>query len=332
MAMRRGTAEAEKGSGKGSFHKVDFLKIEDGKYAAVRFLDDPDPIKDANGVEIDPIPYGLGGWITVASHTGSITRPAPDNYDGKWPGSMPSTCRNDSAVAPVVGAKSCYLCDHGRDSYGKDAKAVDRTWTLAILREEVYAGGKMVGLRDVIEEWEEEGKPMSGPKVVYVNFAWSNFFGPLAACITTIPGQESLLNRDIRITRKGTGTATKYHPTPYPPMPEIGRDDRPIEVNGQPFVLDLRIPEHAAVYKTFLPNLEEAVTERATDDYYAYFFDVGVPQPVREKKKDDDGKGGNAPASSGGAPAAPPDVLDNEPTADDLAAIASRIHGYGPKA
>lgn len=322
--LRRGQEAASESSGSTKFHKVDFLKIEgDGSYKAVRFLDDPDPVCDDHGSVIDPPPYGLGGWITVSSHAGAVTRPAPADYEGKWPSAMPAVCRNDRNI----GKGDCWLCANGKDSYGKDSKQVDRTWTLAVVREEVFSKGVMVGMRDKTVEIEEDGKKVVVPEIVYVNFSWYNFFGNMAALITTIPGQESLLNRDVRITRKGTDKNTDYKPSVYPALPEYDAEGNVIEVGGVPLLLDLRIPEHAAIYKPFIPDLEEAIIERASDDFYAYWFDTSKPQPVRGKKDD---KGGSTPAQ--GQATAPPEQVDNtanEPTQEDLADVQSRIMRYG---
>src|ERR1019366_536127 len=102
----------------------------------------------------------------------------------------------------------CFLC-------GVGAKRTKRTWALAVLREEVREGGKVIGYRDVKREvtfaatnadgTEGETSTTIEPAIVAINLAGGNFFGPVEA-VTSYYG--TALDRDFVIKRKGDGLDT----------------------------------------------------------------------------------------------------------------------------
>lgn len=294
-----GMEGAEKAAARTAFPRTDYLSIEDGKFVIIRFLTEHN------------------GLLTVHQHNNVPTRTAPSDYpkDRKWPQAMTGVCResiniNGDRVFPDF--PDCAICVKYRETGEKRLKPQPRSWALAIIREEIMREGKGVGLRDVMREVEIEGKKISQPKIDVLNFAHGNFWSGLST-ITSMHG--TWLSRDIRIGRKGTELDTTYSFAAYEAMGINGMAVSVEPTTTDNPVFDLREPEQMAKYMEFAPNLGELVTERASDDYFARFFDERVPQPKFD--------GGNDRSDEGGT-VKPQDEPDDE----QLAALAARVQGH----
>lgn len=285
--FRKGAeAAAEASKGGGNFAKTHFFGLEDGKQAILRFITD------------------AADWIVVDQHQMVPTKGKPDGYEGNWPEKMGSVCRKDEAFS----FGECYICEFVVD--GKKVKRPSaRTWALACEREEVIEDGKIVGLRDktreVTKKVDDKDVTTVEKSIVVVNMGYKNFFGVLQGFAGHYG---TVLDRDYIIQRKGAGTDTVYTIIPLDP----------IETDQGRF--DLRNPEFAKRYETDL-DLGEEVTSRASDEFYARFFDPRFSA---------DDKSGEV-KQTGAAPDAP--KVDNDMDAEKLAALASRVKGssYAPE-
>lgn len=284
-SFRKGAEAAQEATKGGAFARTEFFKLEDGKTTVLRFLTDADE------------------WIVVDQHQMVPTKPAPEGFSGNWPERMGSICRNDPAFRGVY--DECYICDHIVDGK-KVRKPSARSWALACLREEVVEDGKIVGLRDLTREVtlpEKDGQPeqtITEKAIVVVNMGYKNFFSVLQGFAGRYG---TILDRDYWVKRSGAGTDTTYQIVPLDP----------IEIDGKRF--DLREPEFMARYETSL-DIEEVVTERADDKFYARFFDPRVTVSDDDEVK-----------ATGDSP--PPPQSDIGP--EKMAALAERVKGYGTK-
>ena len=305
--FREGIDAAEEAGARKSFGRsYDYFSLDDGKSIDGRFISEARPVPSDSPV------YGrIRGWLTVKQHNQMPTRPAPSTLkEGqRWPKSMGGVCRHDKAFSSMY--TDCYVCDVYNVSSGKVNKPKDRTWGLFLVREAIIDKGVLVGMRDVIEEIEVTGedgqtKKITRPKILVVNQAWSTFWAHYS---THVDMHGTVLNRDFRIVRRGTELDTDYPPAAFDPMP--------LEGTNEP--LDFRNPAHLAAYdekygKDWIPDLGAIVADKASDEYYARFFDPTKPFPVREGEKSEDG-------------AAPQKPAVNEPSEAELAALAARVQG-----
>lgn len=269
--FRRGSAEAERAAEAqkaGSFQRVKFASLTPQQPTMiVRFLTD------------------YTDWITIAQHQNMRTRPAPQGYQGNWPAALPAICRLDKTpdgerVFPQFA--DCYGCLQGvNHNSGKAAKALDRTFALAIERvpEIDPTTGRVASVSDKmvpVNYKNEKGDVETRDEPSWLIFAqaWSNFWIQIDA-IGKIHG--TILDRDIVITRTGFGERdTDYKIASLDPvMLEGGRK------------LDHRDPEIVAYYAQFggFPDIGDLLLERASDEFYDRFFDVRHQQPVYESDK-----------------------------------------------
>ncbi|MFH8483129.1 hypothetical protein [Streptomyces sp. NPDC018055] len=256
-------AEKEASSGYGR-REAKFLSLRgDGEKAVVRLLTDHDD------------------WIYVLQHSFIPTKPAPQGAE-HWPKAMMSVCRKDEVFAGHY--TDCYLCDNKvKNSFGNSGSPYVRLWALAIEREVVYGDGTealggpahkdlIVGIRDKIDEIDEldaEGKPTGVkfryPRVLIINQPMKGFFSNLKALYGL---HNTICDRDYEITRDGTGKETNYRMAAIDPVADVAP--------GTP---------HWEQYQTALAereiNLDVIVAERATDAYYAKWFD-----PAKDVDKD----------------------------------------------
>ena len=292
MPFRQGAEAAEEAmKGLGSFSSRNpYFKLKDGEQCCVRFL------SEYKFDENNPPPFGA--WITVDMHGMVPTKGAPPDFKGdKWPKTMSPVCRHDVAFAGIY--DECYLCDIAKQSDGKPYRPSPKVWAMACLRELVYEGQQLVGIRDMTREItkkDEKGTETTETEkaFVLVNQGHKNFFNPLSgigAHFTT------LLDRDYIVKRKGAGqndTAYSF----------INLD--PIELeDGNRY--SLWVPEVAERYQPTL-SLSDEVAERASDEFYARFFDTRVVATSGE--------------SQGGQQPAPP---QQEASDGQLAAMRDRI-------
>ncbi len=285
MAFRTGAVAAQEASKSlgGNFTRAEYFQIkDDGGVAHLRFITDHD------------------SWITVDQHQNIKTKDKPKDFQGQsWPERMGAVCRHDQAFE----YGECYICDFLVDGSAVK-KPSPRQWALACLREEVIEDGQLVGLRDATrtvkkkkEGSKDEYEEVTEKAIVIVNMGWKNFFSTLQAYAGM---NGTVLDRDFAVRRSGKSTDTTYAIMPHDKIPD----------------LDLRNPEIAKKYESDL-DLEEVVADKASDDYYARFFDPRVTPSSSGGKVESTGQTAEV--------AKPSNDVDEEAK---LAAMANRVTGY----
>ncbi|MFD7835561.1 hypothetical protein [Streptomyces sp. NPDC059761] len=303
MSFRRGGSAAEEAekeanaSSGGGRRSADYFSLRnDTDSTVIRLLTDHDD------------------WIWVEQHSFVPTKAAPEGAEN-WPKSMTAVCRKDEAFAGHY--NDCYIDDKKlKNIFGKLASSRIRIWALAVERELVRGDGsealggpsmkdQVLGVRDKVDDIDEldaEGKPtgvkLHYPRIIIVNQPMKGFFANLKA-LHGLYG--TLCDRDFSVTREGTGTDTNYKIVPIDPLPDL----KP----GTPaWDKYLQAAQEREI------NLEAIVAEKASDAYYARFFD-----PSKHVDKDGNvtaapapGTGPvNIPAATGGtAQALPQDLRD----------------------
>jgi hypothetical protein len=302
--------EASKSLG-GKFAKVEFFNLEkDGDTCYLRMLTDSP------------------GWVFVKQHAGVPTKGAPQGYTGKWPVSMPATCRYDAGFGGYY--KDCYPCDHTEitDKWGNPLKPTVRVWALACLREEVFGDGseamggpemrgKRLGFKDAIREvaerdaeGKETGNTIKERRIIVVNMAMKNFFGGLQG-IFGIYG--TVCDRDYIVRRRGLGKDTDYDIMPMDVIEGIAPGTE-------------RWKQYEESIEQQNLNLKAIIADRASDDYFARFFDPSKAAPAQA---------GGTPAASGDAPQGAPVEQQQaastpEVSGDALAAMRDRVRSHVP--
>jgi len=292
-SFRKGAEEAREASKGAAFPKSHYFSLDGNPHspnnsAILRFLTDKDDL------------------IVVDQHNNIPTKGEPKDFEGSWPKAMSAVCRKDRAFEGMY--DDCFICDHIVD--GKKIKRPSgRSWALAVLREEVKEDGKIVGYRDAtreVAELDDKGKPTGETHmekaIVIVNMGYKNFFGILDGFGAHYG---TLLDRDYKIRRQGTETDTTYQIVPLDP----------IEVDDDGTIFDLRDPQFMARYDA--PDLVDLVAEKASDDFYARFFDTRVQAPSSK--------------SSDSTPDAP-ERPSTEASSERMTALAQRVKGFGPNA
>lgn len=311
--FRTGAEEAKAASKGASFARTEFLTLKDGEFAYIRLLTEGERI------------------ITVNQHQMVKTKGKPVGMEGNWPEKMSAICRYDVAFSGVF--PNCFICDQGLEvnpKTGKPKSPGARNWMLACVRDpvfiEVERGGKTIQVIDGYRNKKREvavvgtdGKPTGEniwePEVVVLNYGHKNFTSSLLGFGAHYG---TLLDRDYKVTREGEGTDTIYHIVPMDPI-EVDVLDEAGEPTGETEILDLREPKFMQRYgfedeDAAFAALCEIVEERASDGYYARFFDTRVTVA----------SDGAVSASTGPQVAAP----DNDTDDDRLAALKSRVKGY----
>src|ERR1043165_2670991 len=229
--------------------------------------------------------------------------------------------RNEGELVFPEFEGKCFICDEmtGNPS-SKNGKYYPslKLWARAIRRDEIigtaqmvqqglieeYDVNKVVGyqdrmieVQDTDEKGEKVGEPRKVPDVVVINMGMKNFFGALQACYEAYG---TGLDRDYKITRRGTELNTEYDIVPKEPIFEPNEKGKQVK-----FTL-----ENEAVRAPYLDvvDLEAVITEQASDRHYATFFDTTQEIPTRGKAKSEsqsteDGVGtqAEAPASTANA-------------------------------
>lgn len=236
---------------------LDYFSLEaDGDQTVLRFITDHND------------------WIFTAQHSFVPTKAAPKDAGEKWPKAMGAVCRHDEAFAGHY--TDCYICDNKlKNSFGKVATPQIRVWALAIERELVRGDGSealggptkngiVIGVRDKVEEVKElnkdgkaTGNTLTYPRLLIVNQPVKSFFGGLRA-LHGLYG--TVCDRDFVVKRDGTGTETAYRISALDPM----ADRKP----GTP-AWDIYLQSIAERDV----NLGKIVADKASDVYYARFFD-----------------------------------------------------------
>lgn len=228
-------------------------------------------------------------WIWVRQHNMAPTK--TQGPDSKLPKFMTAVCRNDKAFRGMY--ESCYLCDNPPpDTFkkGELQKPKPRIWALAVEREIVTENGER-GVTDVIETVKDkDGKEYDRLKIVIVNMPLYGFFSHIQGMYSVYG---TICDRDIQITRSGTGKDTEYRIVAHDPTP----DHKPGTESWELYTLSL---QDQGV------NLDQIVAEKATDEFYGRMFD---PNWVDPNAKEGEGQQA-APQQNGSAP--------NEVPADQL--------------
>ncbi|MFF7198215.1 hypothetical protein ACFZAM_31465 [Streptomyces sp. NPDC008079] len=230
-------------------------------------------IKDDQGTIAIRVLTDHDDWIFAEQHSFVPTKAAPKDAGDNWPKSMTAVCRHDEAFEGHY--SDCYICDNKlKNNFGKTAVPQVRVWALAIERELVRGDGSdalggpskkdmLIGVRDKIEEIDElnaDGKPtgttLRYPKVLIINQPMKSFFGPLRA-LNGLYG--TVCDRDMIVTRDGTGTDTTYRFSSLDPMPDI-----------KPGTPEWQKYEQVLAEREI--NLSAIVADKASDAYYARFF------------------------------------------------------------
>lgn len=323
-----GASEAKTRSGsKGKFPKSHFFGLDDGEQTIVRFLTD---------MEENPQYPWVAPWATVEQHQNIPTKPQPQGFpEGRtWPKRMGVVCRHAKLANGQQWFPDCYICDEMRKPDGKPYKAQPRTWALACLREEVVENGVRVGYRDAQREVAvlgPDGKPTdqmtTERAVVMINLAWKNFFGPLSKQ-AGMYGTGTVMDRDYIIRRDGEGFDTEYAFLGADIIP--GMDARLPHVYGRYCGVD---PDKLAAWKadpsSFVPerdgqlltlpvDLDAEIDRRASEDFYARWFD-----PTKTVEW---GGGSGGDSGNGSAPVA---SSQDPETKAKLDALANRVKSYG---
>lgn len=319
-ALRRGgdsAQEAADAAGGGKFARVNYFSLDENKSGVYRFLtDSPD-------------------WYYVKQHPSVPTKNKPNDFKGNWPQSMPAVCRHDEAFTGLY--DDCYICDTPVMSPHDPTKALKpaiRVWALAVEREPVVEEGVVKGYRTVMEEVparNEKGEPIEGKtikqmKIVVVNMGMKNFFSGLQGIYGLF---NSVCSRDMMIRRTGTGIATDYQIIPLDEIPTLKGPI--IKVDPQTQVRTEIAPATEAwgkfedAVKAQNIDLAKLIADRASDEYYARFFDPSKTSAPTAQT----GQSTQATEQAASAPAQPSsDVVDQ----DRLAAMAARVTGTGANA
>jgi hypothetical protein len=259
-----------------AFHRVGFLKIEDGKSLCLRFVSPR--------------------TLTLGIHAGIETKKQPKEVKGdKWPKRMWGICQNDKAFRlrdgngtitdefePEYG--DCHIHSKMRgikdEKYGTDkSQARVQTFGLAVVREPVRdpVTEEIVGFRDVTEEFKDgEGVSHQIPKIVLVQQTYSNFWAPLKASM--FMGPKTICGWDFSVSRKENDYTFGANATPdfQPGTDGWKRYDETLALLGL--------------------DLGDMLLEWASPDWYARWFIEGATPKDGYGRKDDDesAEGGEA--------------------------------------
>lgn len=300
--FRTGIEESEKASARTQFIRTGYMKIEEDQSVSCRPLTDYDRM------------------ITVLQHNNAPTRAKPENHEGKWPQVMPAVCRADKAFRDMY--SDCFLdIEYERTGDKRAYKPSSRSWGLAVIRKKVMEDGKFVGFADeTVEITDADKKKIIIPKIVTVNYSYVNFWSNWSA-FKEMYG--TWLDRDVFVKRTGKELDSDYPAAQYEP---VGIDSMRITEPGAE-VLDMRKMEHAKKYiealgldpskfenpgDAFFSALMILVAERASDEFYARFFDTRVAQPASSV----------VPTDAHEKP------VDSGPSEDALAEMAARVSGH----
>jgi hypothetical protein len=283
LAFKRGAKaaqEAAENNGPQGFERTQYLRLEAGESVRVRLLHDGDE------------------WYYASTHSFVPLRdPNPEWSDERkkfyTDKNMSATCRRDENI----GEAECYICDvlpsvkpNPKTANAKSPKNKGKYWPQVryfipvVLREpivgtqkmideglipaEVTRGGKMVSTVDQIMSWTDKtesvdeigadgqptGSKVLGPAIRLVEASYGNSIANLQN-LWEMSDEGTLLDRDVVMTRDGEGMDTKYL-----------------------WVDKARTPSHdlsdpATREKYHIPDIEKLITERASEEYYAKFFD-----------------------------------------------------------
>jgi hypothetical protein len=326
MAFRKGAAGAEEETKRRKAERdaaqgprVEYFKLRDEDRIVLRMLDD------------------YTEWIYVNQHGFVPTKDAPqdssEEQKKKWPAKMGAVCRHD----PAFDFADCFICDQMLNDKNKKYWPTQKFWARALVREGFIGTqemadqglipknkiGRIAGYVDAEEEVDEtdgEGKP-TGKKVmrkkfVVINLGMLNFFGHLQG-FGEVYG--TVLDRDYSIQRKGTDLDTKYSIVALDVDPDFDLTNEATREQYEKYAKDAGIG---------LDDLEKLISKRASDEFYARFFDT----TKTVKANEDGGSADGADDRPQGAPAeqqAKP--VEAGVNAEKLQAMRARILKSGSK-
>lgn len=288
---------------KSSFHRVGFIKFEEGKTVCIRF--------------VVPQTYTFG------IHGGTPTKPKPEEFKGdKWPGQMFGICQNDTPFrlrdadnTPTEefepGYGQCYIHSFMRGKkdpkYQQDMSVARvQTFGLAVLREPQRdpKSGAVTGFKDVTEEFKaEDGTVYRIPKIGIVQQAYSNFWAPLKSSM--FMGPSSLCGWDFGVTRQADNKyafSTNATPEFVPGTEAWKRYDEAVALLGF--------------------DLAEQLVAWSSPDWYARWFIPG------QTPKEGYGRRGDSEEESAGETAAP---AGDTPKQEQVDAFAARMRAARDK-
>ena len=268
-----------------AFHKVPFLKIDDGspKPVFIRFIDHR--------------------TYTFDMHGGIPTKAKPAEIkEGSWPKMMWAVCQNGKPFR--VRDAEGNITEEFEPGYGdchihrimkgvpntpyKGDKAAPRvqTFGIAVLQEPVRdpSTKAVTGFRDVMEEFKNEaGDTWQVPKMVLVQQTYSNFWSPLKAQMYM--GSGRITDWVFGISRKeNTYTfSAKETPNVTPDAPAWAKYAQLLEVTGY--------------------DLWKQLLEWADPEWYKrWFIEGAVPEGGYGRKDDDSAETDGAAATAAAEP------------------------------
>lgn len=254
-------------------------------------------------------------WITVAQHYAPTKQKPPYAKEGqRWPEKMYCVCRKDKVFAKKF-SDQCPVCANG-------IKSSNRTWALAVEREQVIEDGRVLGIRDKMREvsiFGSDGQPIvervEGDKKIYakkwvpayliLNFGWKNFFNALAGQASY---HKTVMGRDYVVSRTGTdNNDTTYAFIPLDPI-VLGPDNPWGVQGGTPYDLSLVLGEENGRPVTLLekvypdlPDLRKIVADRTSEEYYGRWFIPGwLPEGFDPNAQQNSGQQGVQTGYMGG--------------------------------
>lgn len=360
-----GAEVAKESKGGGEFaREVEFLRL-DASPEGISQGADQAIIRVVTEYSASVLPQGVGvtkytlPWITVPQHYAQTKQRPPYAKEGtNWPGKMYAVCRKGKVFAKRFN-NQCYICDTLGD------KARDRSWALAVEREQIIEDGRVVGYRDKTRQvsvFGADGKPVvesqdgdkktyakkTVPAYVLLNFGYKNFFGALEGQASY---RQTVLDRDYVVKRIGMlNNNTNYTFIPLDPIP---LDPATAEALGQPagtmYNLGAVIGKDgdrpvtmAEAFYPEMPDLRTIVAERVSDDYFGRWFIPGwLPEGFDPNQAASNGGQVSGGVQAGwkppsgfqpqqpATPAAPQPSGGNTegPTAEALKALRERVTG-----
>jgi hypothetical protein len=324
MAFRKGAAGAEEENKRRKAEReaaqgprVDYFKLKDEERIVLRLMDD------------------FTEWIYVKQHGFVPTKDAPqgssDDQKKKWPAKMGAVCRHD----PAFDFEDCFICDTMLTPENKKYWPSQKFWARALVREGFIGTqemadeglipkskvGRIAGYVDVEEEVDEtdaEGKTtgnkVTRKKFVVINLGMQNFFGHLQG-FGDVYG--TVLDRDYSIQRKGTDLDTKYSIVALDVDPDFDLTDEATRKKYE---------QHAKDAGIGTDDLETLISKRASDEFYARFFDTTKTVKANEGGDSPDGADDRPQGAPADQQAKPAEVGVN---AEKLQAMRDRIRAAG---
>lgn len=303
LKERHDAEQKAKSSGRSKSLKPGFFKLDEGDTITLRFVEE--------GYD----------WLGPKQHSFVQTKEEPADYKGNWPNSVNAVCRYDD----LIDADECYICDNRvENNYGNFSYPSRKVYTLAQVREPVYGDGTanmggpdMKGrilfyVPKMMEvDHPETGKKIEIPEFIIINQNLENFANPLEVHLLDYG---TILDRDYRVTRMGSGVKTSYSFNPVP----TGKDEDFVPGTDE--------------WKTYVEEplelmsvtLEDDLKYKGSEDFYARWIDPNKEIPSSgnnssSKGGNSSGGGSNRPSGGGGASSA-----KKNPTASSDALKAAR--------